>query len=148
MLLLLVVGLLVWALGAGRSLPQAQSEQAHRLELALAEIHRQGQRLPQLSKALKQVRQYGRDLRQLLLQMAELERYLAKPGLEAPTRDRLQQRLHQLEQGFLRGVAYLERLGAELMLVSGAQEPPALIEFPQFLIELREVLHPAAPHQG
>lgn len=61
MLLLLVVGLLVWAFGAGRSLPRAQPEQAHRLSMALAEIQQQGEGLPHLREPLKQVRQYGRD---------------------------------------------------------------------------------------
>ncbi|MCX7803139.1 MAG: hypothetical protein N2313_08975 [Meiothermus ruber] len=51
-------------------------------------------------------------------------------------------------QGFTRGVAYLERLGAELVLVAGSQEPPALAELPQFLIELREVLHPSPLTRG
>ncbi|MFN3392821.1 MAG: hypothetical protein ACK40N_13800 [Meiothermus ruber] len=148
MLLLLVVGLLVWAFGAGRYLPPTQSEQAHRLELALAEVRHQGGRLPHLREPLKQVRQYGRDLRKLLPQLAELEHFLAKPGTDGPTRDRLLVRHHELSQSFQRGVAYLERLGAELVLVSGAQEPPALAELPLFLIELREVLHPPTPHQG
>lgn len=148
MLLLLVVGLLVWAFGAGRNLPQTQREQAHRLDLSLAEIQQQGEGLPHLREPLKQVRQYGRDLRKLLPQLAELERFLAKPNTEGPTRDRLLVRHHEIRQGFERGVAYLERLAAELVLVSGAQEPPALTELPQFLIELREVLHPTAPHQG
>ncbi len=148
MLLLLVVGLLVWAFGAGRSLPQTQREQAHRLDLALAEIQQQGEGLPHLREPLKQVRQYGRDLRKLLPQLAELERFLAKQSTEGPTRDRLLVRHHELMQSFERGVEYLERLAAELVLVSGAQEPPALAELPQFLIELREVLHPPARHQG
>lgn len=148
MLLLLVVGLLVWAFGAGRSLPPPQSQQALRLEQALAEIEQQGQGLPHLREPLKQVRKYGRDLRRLLPQLAELERFLAKPGTEGPTRDRLLVRRHELNQCFRRGVEYLERLGAELVLVSGTQEPPALTELPLFLIELREVLHPPAPHQG
>jgi hypothetical protein len=148
MLLLLVVGLLVWAFGAGRSLPQTQLEQAHRLDLALAEIQQQGEGLPHLREPLRQVRQYGRDLRKLLPQLAELERFLAKQSTEGPTRDRLLVRHHELVQGFERGVEFLERLAAELVLVSGAEEPPALIELPQFLIELREVLHPPAPRQG
>jgi len=57
-------------------------------------------------------------------------------------------RHHELMQGFTRGVAYLERLGAELVLVAGSQEPPALAELPQFLIELREVLHPSPLTRG
>ncbi len=148
MLLLLVVGLLLWAFGAGRNLPQTQSEQAHRLDMALAEIGRQGEGLPYLREPLKQVRQYGRDLRKLLPQLAELERFLNKPALEGNTRIHLLARYNDLERTFERGVEYLERLGAELLLVSDAAEPPALAELPQFLIELREVLHPPAPHQG
>ena len=148
MLLLLVVGLLVWFLGSGRSLPQAQSAQAQRLELALAEIRRQGKRLPHLRDALKPVQQYGRDLFKLLPQQAELERFLHKPGLEGPTRDHLLRRHNDLERAFERGVVYLERLGAELVLVAGSEEPPALAELPLFLIELREVLHPASPNRG
>lgn len=144
MLLLLVVGLLAWALGAGRSLPPPQSEQAHRLELALAEIRSQGRELSHLREPLKQVRQYGRDLRRLLPQLAELERFLAKPGTQGPTRDRLLARQQELNQCFERGVAYLERLGAELVLVSETEEPPALAELPFLLVELREVLHPPA----
>ncbi|GIW33894.1 MAG: hypothetical protein KatS3mg072_1227 [Meiothermus sp.] len=144
MLLLLVVGLLAWALGAGRSLPPPQSEQAQRLELALAEIRQQSQGLSHLHEPLKQVRQYGRDLRKLLPHLAELEHFLAKPGTEGPTRDRLLARYHELNQSFERGVEYLERLGAELVLVSDIEEPPALAELPLFLIELREVLHPPA----
>jgi hypothetical protein len=148
LLLLLVLGLLVWAFGAGRSLPQKQSEQAHRLELALAEIQQQGEGLPHLREPLKQARQYGRDLRKLLPQLAELERFLQKPGLGGSTRDHLLARHNDLNRAFERGVAYLERLGAELVLASGTQEPPALAELPLFTIELREVLHPPAPHQG
>lgn len=148
MLLLLVVGLLVWAFGAGRNLPQTQREQAHRLDLALAEIQQRGEGLPHLREPLKQVRQYGRDLRKLLPYLAELERFLAKPSTEGTTRDRLLARHHELNESFRRGLEYLERLAAELVLVSGAQEPPALTELPQFLIELREVLHPPAHHRG
>lgn len=148
MLLLLAVGLLAWVLGAGRGLPEAQKEQAHRLELALAEILYQGKRLSHLRVPLKQVQQYGRDLRKLLPQMVELERFLAKPGTEGSTRDRLLVRHHELSQSFQRGVAYLERLGAELVLVSGTEDPPALAELPLFLIELREVLHPPAATRG
>ncbi|MGK0617952.1 hypothetical protein [Meiothermus cerbereus] len=148
MLLLLVVGLLVWFFGGGRSLPPAQEALAHRLHLALEEIHQQGKRLPHLRDVLKQVRQYGRDLGRLLPQKAELERFLHKPGLEGPTRDHLLRRHNDLERTFERGVAYLERLGAELVLVAGSEEPPALAELPLFLIELREVLHPATPNRG
>jgi len=107
-----------------------------------------GGRLPHLHDALKPAQQYGRDLRKLLPQLAELERFLAKPSTEGPTRDRLLVRHHELMQGFTRGVAYLERLGAELVLVAGSQEPPALAELPQFLIELREVLHPSPLTRG
>ncbi|GIW29507.1 MAG: hypothetical protein KatS3mg070_2870 [Meiothermus sp.] len=148
MLLLLAVGLLVWVFGASRNLPPAQEEQAHRLEAALAEIGRLGGRLPHLHDALKPAQQYGRDLRKLLPQLAELERFLAKPSTEGPTRDRLLVRHHELMRGFERGVEYLERLGAELLLVSGSEEPPALAELPQLLIELREVLHPPHPTRG
>jgi hypothetical protein len=148
MLLLLVVGLLVWAFGAGRNLPQAQREQAHRLDLALAEIRQQGEELPHLREPLKQVRQYGRDLHKLLPQQVELERFLIKPGLDSLTRDRLLGRSHELSRCFECGVEYLERLGAELLLISETGEPPVLAELPQLLIELREVLHPRSPHQG
>lgn len=148
MLLLLVVGLLLWVWGMGRSLPLALEEQAYRLEAALAEIGRQGRRLPHLRDALKQAQKYGRDLRKLLPQLAELERFLAKPNTEGSTRDRLLVRYHELEQGFTQGVAYLERLGAELLLVPGTHEPPALAELPQRLIEFREILHPTSPTRG
>ncbi|GIW26192.1 hypothetical protein [Meiothermus sp.] len=146
MLLLLVLGLVAWALGAARNLPQSQREQARRLELALAEIRQHEP--PHLREPLKQVLQYGRNLHKLLPQMAELERFLHKPGLEGATRDPLWVRYHELERAFERGVAYLERLGAELVLVSGDQEPPALADLPLFVIELREVLHPASPTRG
>lgn len=148
MLLLLVVGLLVWAWGVSRNLPPALEERDHRLEAALAEIGRRGGRLPHLRDALKQAQQYGRDLRKLLPQLAELERFLAKLNTEGPIRDRLLVRYHELELGFAQGVAYLERLGAELLLVSGTLEPPALAELPQRLIEFREILHPTSPTRG
>ena len=148
MLLLLVVGLLAWAFGAERGLPQAQREQAQRLDVALAEIQQQGEGLPHLRQPLRDVRQYGRSLRRLLPQIAELERFLRKPGLEGPTREHLLRRRNDLERTFERGVVYLERLGAELVLVSGTDEPPALAELPLFLIELREILHPASPSRG
>lgn len=148
MLLLLVVGLLLWVFGASRNLPSAQEEQAQRLAAALAEIGRQGKPLPHLHDALKEAQQYGRNLHKLLPQLAELERFLAKPSTQGPTRDRLLVRHHELLQGFERGVEYLERLGAELLLVSGSEEPPALAELPQLLIELREVLHPSPLTRG
>jgi len=148
MLLLLVVGLLVWAFGVHRNLPLAQRDQAQRLDLALAEIQQRGKGLPHLRNPLRQVRQYGQDLRKLLPQLAELERFVNKPKLEENTRIHLLARHNDLERTLERGVAYLERLGGELLLVSGTAEPPALAELPDYVIELREVLHPPAPHRG
>ncbi|MBF6594167.1 MAG: hypothetical protein IVW51_06925 [Thermaceae bacterium] len=64
---------------------------------------------------------------------AEAERFLAKP--------RLAGRHDELLWAFERGVGFLERLGVEMLLEDG-HEPPAPRDFPLFLIELREVLHP------
>ncbi|WP_027883523.1 hypothetical protein [Meiothermus rufus] len=141
MLLLLLVGLLLWAFGAGGRWPQGQSEQAQRLQAALAELWRQGEALPHLRESLKQAGRYGRALYRLLPRLAELERFLAKPGLEEDTRIRLLARHNDLKRTFQQGVEYLERLGAELLLVTEPQEPPALAELPQRIVELREVLN-------
>ncbi len=148
MLLLLLVGLLLWAFGAGGRGPQGQSEQAQRLQAALAELWRQGEALPHLREPLKQASRYGRALYRLLPRMAELERFLAKPGLGEDTRIRLLARHNDLKRTFLQGVEYLERLGAELLLVVEKQEPPALAELPQRIVELREALNLLAPRRG
>jgi len=142
LLLLVAIGLLVWVLLQPKASPQAT-----RLNQALAEVKRQGERLSYLREPLRQVQGFGRDLAKLLPQMAELERFLGKPNLDH-TRDRLLARHNELSQIFDRGVEYLERLGAELVLVNPPQEPQALDDLPIFLIELREALHPATPSRG
>lgn len=143
LLLLLVAGLLVRVLVQPKVSPAEQ-----RLRLAVAELGRQGQAQPHLREPLRQVQAYGRDLARLLPQMAEVGRFLQKPGLEGPTRDRLLARHNELTRILERGTEYLETLGAEMVLLEGSGEPPALSQFPLFLIELREVLHPATPHRG
>lgn len=142
-LVLSAAGLLVWVLVQPKATPQSL-----RLEQALGEVRRQGENFPHLREVLKQVRTYGRDLAGLLPQIAELERFLRKPNLEGHTRDRLLARHNELTRILERGTEYLETLGAELVLVKGSEEPQVLSQFPMFLIELREVLHPATPHQG
>lgn len=141
LLLLLVAGLLVWAFGAGR-LPESQREKAQRLDGALGEIKRQGEGLTHLREPLRQVQGYGRDLARLLPQIAELERFLRKPNLEGATRDRLLARHNDLSRIFESGAEYLERLGAELLLVRGTQEPAVLNELPGLIVQLREALQP------
>jgi len=136
LLLLLAAGLLLAVLLR----PQSSAPEA-RLKAALAEIRRQEGHFPNLRGVLGQVRVYGRDLAKLLPLTAEAERFLAKPSLEAPTRARLEARRDELRRAFERGAGFLERLGVEMLLEDG-HEPPALRDFPLFLIELREVLHP------
>lgn len=143
LLLLLVTGLLVRVLVQPKASPAEQ-----RLRQAMAEIARQGEPLAHLREPLRQVQAYGRDLLGLLPQIGELERFLRKPNLEGHTRDRLLARHNELSRMLERGTEYLETLGAELVLVKGSEEPQALSQFPMFFIELREVLHPATPHQG
>lgn len=137
LLIVLVVGLLVWAYGAGR-LPQSQRGRSQRLNQALEEIRRQGERLNHLREPLRQAQAYGSGLARLLPQLAELERFLQKPNLEGPTRDRLLARHNDLSRIFERGVEYLERLGAELLLVQGIHEPALLDELPGLIVQLRE----------
>lgn len=140
-MLLLVVGLLTWAFGAGR-LPQSQREKSQRLDGAVGEIKRQGEGLSHLRESLRQAQGYGRDLGRLLPQIAELERFLRKPNLEGATRDRLLARHNDLSRIFETGTEYLERLGAELLLVRGTQEPPVLGELPALIVQLREAAQP------
>lgn len=137
LLLLLAAGLVLIALLRPKASPQAA-----RLDAALAEIRRREGRFPSLSTTLKQVKEYGRDLSKLPPLIAETGRFLAKPGLDAPTRARLEARRDALARNLERGIAFLERLGAEMML-GEPREPPSLIEFPGLRLELREVLHPA-----
>lgn len=139
LLLLLVVGLLAWAFGAGR-LPGSQRERGQRLDQALVEIRRQGERLSHLREAMRRVQSYARDLGRLLPQMAELERFLAKSNLDLATRDRLLARHNDLSRIFEVGTEYLERLGAELLLVQGTQQPAVLAELSGLIVQLREAL--------
>ncbi|GEM87323.1 hypothetical protein [Meiothermus granaticius] len=142
MLALLDVVLILLAIGLGLAVlvrPQPSAAET-RLMTALGEIRRQERRFPELHQTWKQVRGYGQDLARLFPLLLETERFLAKPGLDASTRTHLEARRNALADQLERGTAFLERLGAEMLL--GLHEPPALMEFPTLRLELGEVLHP------
>ncbi|MER3482287.1 MAG: hypothetical protein C4332_03145 [Meiothermus sp.] len=136
-LILLAAGLLLAVLVRPKPAPGSE-----RLETALAEVRRREGHFPSLRKTLRQVQVYGRDLTKLPLLIAETERFLAKPGLDGPTKTRLLARREELWRTFETGVAFLERLGAEMVL-DDPHEPPSLVEFPTLRLELRDVLHRA-----
>jgi hypothetical protein len=135
-LVLLAAGLILAAL-----LRPKVSPQAARLEAALAEIRRRERHFSGLHETFRQIQEYGHDLAKLPPLITESERFLAKPGLDTPTKARLEARRSGLARTFEQGVAFLERLGAE-MLLDNPRDPPSLIEFPSLRLELREVLHP------
>ncbi|MCS7058167.1 MAG: hypothetical protein NZ849_00105 [Meiothermus sp.] len=148
LLLLGVAGFVIWAVGASRPLSLPLREQHERLGRALAELRRQGRRHPHLREPLRQVQAYGRNLYKLFPKLTELERLCATPGLDYHTRTEVFARHTNLDRTLDQGIAYIERLGAELALTEGKGEPPGLAELPRYLIALREALHPPSIHQG
>lgn len=148
LLLLGLVGFVVWAINASRPLSLPLRQQHERLGRALAELRCQSRRHPHLREPLQQVRAYGRNLYKLFPKLTELERLCTTPGLDYHTRTEVSARYTSLDTTLDQGIAYIERLGAELALVEGKGEPPALADLPQHLIALREALHPPSIHQG